>query len=226
MLIGLIFSAFMLGLAGGPHCMAMCGGLCASFRGSSSLHDTVAWRSDGALQIGRVLSYTALGAAAGGLVETMAWASEHLVLFKPAWVLLHAGMLAWGLMLLLLARQPIWAERAAQPVWQKLQRMHRTPLRSAILGTSWALLPCGLLYSALILSGLSGGVWQGALIMLAFVLPTCMWLMGATWLAGCMKLLWRPRQQQWARRFTGLLLVGGSAWALWQYAAHGIRALC
>lgn len=226
MLLGLIVSALLLGLAGGPHCLAMCGGLCASLRCSSAPHDAGAWHSGAALHAGRVVAYTALGAGAGGLVQIMAWASDHLALFKPAWALMHAAMLAWGLMLMVLARQPVWAERTAQPVWQKLQRLQSKPWQSAMLGTGWALLPCGLLYSALILAGLSGGVWQGAVIMLAFALPTCLWLIGATWLAGSMRLLRQPRQQQLARRFTGLLLAGGSAWALWQHAAHGIRALC
>ncbi|MFM7331271.1 MAG: sulfite exporter TauE/SafE family protein [Brachymonas sp.] len=226
MLLGLIISALLLGLAGGPHCLAMCGGLCVSLRGTSSPWEAGAWRSDGTLHAGRVVAYAALGAGAGGLVQTMAWASDHLALFKPAWALLHAAMLAWGLMLLVLARQPMWAERAAQPVWRQLRRMQQTPLRSAMVGTGWALLPCGLLYSALILAGLSGGVWQGALIMLAFALPTCLWLMGATWLAGGMQLLRQPREQRLTRRFTGLLLAAGSAWALWQHAAHGIRAMC
>jgi uncharacterized protein len=226
MLIGLIVSALLLGLAGGPHCLAMCGGVCASLGRAVSPRVTGSGLSDAALHTGRVVAYTALGAGAGGLVQTMAWASDRLALFKPVWALLHAVMLAWGLMLLLLARQPVWAERAAKPIWQQIQLIRQTPWRSAMLGTGWALLPCGLLYSALILAGLSGGAWQGALIMLAFALPTCLWLVGATWLTSGMQYLQRPNQQHWARRFTGLLLAGSSAWALWQHAAHGVRGLC
>ncbi|NJM43915.1 MAG: sulfite exporter TauE/SafE family protein [Brachymonas sp.] len=157
----------------------------------------------------------------------MAWASDHLALFKPAWALMHAAMLAWGLMLLVLARQPVWAERAAQPVWQKLQRLQSKPWQSAVLGTGWALLPCGLLYSAFDLwRDCRAACGKAQSSCWPLLCPPALWLMGATWLAGGMQRLRQSRQQQLARRFTGLLLAGGSAWALWQHAAHGIRTLC
>jgi sulfite exporter TauE/SafE len=88
------------------------------------------------------------------------------------------------------------------------------------------MLPCGLLYSALLLAGLTGGYWQGAAVMLAFVLPTVVWLMGAQRLFAYLTLFRQPSAQQWTRRLAGLALVVGATWALWQHAVYGIRAIC
>jgi uncharacterized protein len=226
MLAGLILSALLLGLAGGAHCVAMCGGVCHALtrdqpHGWSKLGSAVL-----GLHAGRMFSYAGLGALAGSLLQSMAWASEHVVLFKPLWVLLHASILAWGLMLLVLARQPQWLARATQPVWQKIQWAGRSTWRSALFGTGWALLPCGLLYSALLLASLSGGAWQGAVVMLAFSLPTILWLLGVQWAAKSVQILKLSAHQAWGRRLAGLMLTLGAAWALWQHMVHGINAIC
>ncbi|MBS7807709.1 sulfite exporter TauE/SafE family protein [Variovorax sp. PCZ-1] len=226
MLIGLMFSAFLLGLAGGLHCLAMCGGLCSAMGRPSAQEPFHGISAARALQIGRVLGYTLAGALAGGLVQTVAWASEHAVIFKPAWVMLHAAMLAWGLILFFFARQPLWAQSVAGPTWKRLDWVKASSRRSIFLGMGWVILPCGLLYSALLIAGLSGGIWQGAAVMLAFVMPTVAWLLGAHWLIGHLSLVRDARTQQWARRLAGLALAAGAAWALWQHAAHGIQTIC
>jgi uncharacterized protein len=226
MLIGLMFSAFLLGLAGGLHCLAMCGGLCAAMGQPLAKGQRGGFHAGSALQIGRVLGYTLAGALAGGLVQTIAWASDHAAMFKPAWVMLHAGMLAWGLMLLFLARQPLWAGSVASGVWKRLDWVKAASHRRVLLGMGWIMLPCGLLYSALLIAGLSGGVWQGAAVMLAFVMPTVAWLLGAQWLLAHLSIVRDARTQQWARRLAGFALAAGASWALWQHAAHGIRTIC
>ena len=40
-------------------------------------------------------------------------------------------------------------------------------------------MPCGLLYSAVLVAALSGGAWQGALSMAAFAVGGALWLLAA-----------------------------------------------
>jgi uncharacterized protein len=226
MLVGLIFSALLLGLAGGLHCMAMCGGVCTALS-QGSRHQTRAIDSTIlGLHAGRVLAYCGLGALVGTLVQSMAWMSEHMAWLKPLWVVLHSGILVWGLMLLLLARQPQWVARATQPVWQKIAWASQSAWRSTVLGTGWAVLPCGLLYSALLLASLAGGAWQGALVMFAFSIPTAIWLLGMHGLLKSQLMRRLAGYEAWSRRLTGLMLSLGAAGALWLHMVHGIQALC
>jgi uncharacterized protein len=225
MLASLILAAFLLGLAGGAHCLAMCGGVCSAFGIPSSGKISTHRFSVLGLHGGRILAYLALGALAGGLVEGMAWASEFVVFVKPAWAVLHAFMFAWGMLLVLSARQPVWLQRVTSPVVHRIHWARSSPWRSGFMGLHWAFLPCGLLYSALLLAGLTASAWQGALVMLAFVLPTILWLLS-------MPLLFKSARwgsvwlQAQMRRLVGLVLALGAAWALWQYASHGMRIIC
>jgi sulfite exporter TauE/SafE len=73
-------------------------------------------------------------------------------------------------------------------------------------------MPCGLLYSALMVAALSASAVQGGLIMLAFGAGTAITLTVAPWL------LLRLRggaSGAWGIRLAGLALVLTSGWALW-----------
>ncbi|KAA9168747.1 sulfite exporter TauE/SafE family protein, partial [Delftia sp. BR1] len=82
-------------------------------------------------------------------------------------------------------------------------------------GYAWALMPCGLLYSAVLVAALSGGPLQGASAMAAFGVGSGLWLVAGPW-------LWRLGRQrlnglraEWGTRLAGLMLVGVAVWALW-----------
>jgi uncharacterized protein len=215
MLWGLISAAFLMGLLGGPHCLAMCGSACAGLGQFGA-------RRFGAFQIGRMLGYAALGALAGLFVQTLAWFSDNLTLLKPAWMLMQVGVMAWGLVLLAFARQPVWIQHTSSWVWGKVRCAGSSVGGSFGLGAAWALLPCGLLYSAVLLAGLSGGIWQGALVMLSFASATVLWL---SWLP---KLWLRLREwrQGLGQRLAGLLLVLASGFAIWMNFTTGAKLLC
>ena len=55
----LILSAVLMGLAGTPHCLAMCGAACAAASGGQASRL-------GAFHLGRLVAYAAAGAVAGG----------------------------------------------------------------------------------------------------------------------------------------------------------------
>ena len=215
MLWSLLSAAFLMGLVGGPHCLAMCGSACAGLGQFGRLRF-------GAFQAGRMLGYATLGALAGLFVQSIAWVSENLVLLKPAWVVLQAFIMAWGLVLLMFARQPVWVQQTSNWVWSRVRNAGSSPRGSFGLGAAWCLLPCGLLYSAVMMAGLSGGAWQGALVMLAFASATVLWL---SWLPTAWQRLkqWR---QSWGQRIAGLMLVMASGTALWMQLTQGVKLMC
>jgi uncharacterized protein len=215
MLWGLISAAFLMGLMGGPHCLAMCGSACAGLGQLGGMRL-------GAFQVGRMLGYAALGAVAGLVVQSVAWSSDHVALLKPVWIVMQAGIMAWGLVLLMFARQPVWMQHASSWVWGRVKSAGGSTGSSLSLGVAWSLLPCGLLYSAVLLAGLSGGMWQGALVMIAFASATVLWL---SWLPVAWQRL-RQWRQAWGQRMAGLMLVIASGVAIWMNLTQGLKQLC
>jgi len=122
----------------------------------------------------RLLGYAALGAAVGGGSSVLRWGAEAMPLMRPLWGSLNALLLALGLALLFLGRQPAWLDGLAQQVWAatgaRLGGTGRSVrLRRPVLaGFAWALVPCGLLYSALATAALASDPLRGAGAMLAF----------------------------------------------------------
>ncbi len=134
-----------------------------------------------------------------------------------------------GLMLLWRARQPAWLEDSARAVWGRVRSIAggqtgRAGLGAPILlGALWSLLPCGLLYSALLVAALGSSMQEGAAVMALFALGSGVSLMAGPW-------LWlRLRGQgsgQWAIRLAGLALFVTSLGALWMGLVHNTAPWC
>jgi uncharacterized protein len=73
-------------------------------------------------------------------------------------------------------------------------------------------MPCGLLYSTLLVASLSANAIEGAVIMALFALGTSVSLTAAPWL---MLRLRGARSGAWAIRLAGLALALTSGWAIW-----------
>ena len=113
------------------------------------------------------------------------------------------------------ARQPVWVERAGRTAWRRVQPLVRAPGGLMVAGLLWALMPCGLLYSALLVAALSGGALQGAVTMLLFGVGSGLWLVGGPWLWGRLRTRINAVRASWGTRLAGALLVGVAGWALW-----------
>ena len=207
----LLAAAALAGLAGSPHCLAMCGAACAGVSGHGA-------RRAFAFQAGRLVGYGALGALAAASAGALQWAAAHAVLLKPLWGMFHVAVIALGASLLWLGTQPAWVERGAQQVWRSL-RMRTLSLDTArwpfAAGMLWALLPCGLLYAALMLAALADTALEGAAVMTLFALAS-----GAVLQVGAAlgrRVGWRSGR--WGVRLAGLGLIAASAWAL----GHGLQ---
>ena len=168
------------GLASVPHCTAMCGPLaayaCSGRPGASG---------QGRYQLGRFISYSVLGAAAGAVGGAAA------IGLPGAW---GSALLSWSLALGLgLAAFRLW-RRPEQPLVslrtkeetqpesrgsRALQALGRHPF---FVGLGTALLPCGALAAAVLIAASTGTAWLGSLSMLAFAVVSGVGLVGAAWL--------------------------------------------
>src|SRR5262245_62048789 len=161
MLAGLLFTALLMGLAGAPHCVAMCGAA------SGGIGRTP--KRQLAFQAGRISGYAALGVVAASSFGLLQWGAAHSALLRPFWAMFHVAVFIVGASLVWHGRQPRWLERASHVVWQRLRsRTLHWGGGPAVAGALWALLPCGLLYSALMVAALAEHAWQGAATMAVF----------------------------------------------------------
>jgi uncharacterized protein len=221
----LALSALLMGLAGGPHCAAMCGAACAGLvrLGSASQPQP---RSLWAFHAGRLAGYSLAGAAAAYAVQGFAWLTNHSAALRPVWTLFHLAVLAWGLMLVAQARQPMWVSSAGRSVWSRVRPVAAARGGVFATGALWAFMPCGLLYSALLVASLSGGPLAGALSMALFALGSGLSLALAPRLLARLQQAGNRLKKDWGTRAAGLLLVATALWALWMDLAHRIAVWC
>ena len=215
-------TAVLMGLAGGPHCIAMCGAACAGIGQAGAPRGALAI---GWFQVGRLTGYTLLGALAAASMQGLGWLTVQSAALRPLWTMVHVAAVLLGAMLLIWARQPLWLELGARRVWARVRTAtQRFGLAAPLgVGVAWALLPCGLLYSAAMVAALAGSVAGGAAVMALFALGS-----GATlWLGPWLLLrLGRSGRGAWGMRLAGLALLLTSAWGLWMGLMHDQAPWC
>ena len=225
--VALAGSALMMGLAGTPHCVAMCGASSTAVMGSSRSALL-------GFQLGRLFSYALAGGLAAASVGLLAQWGQASALLRPLWVLLHVAAFLLGAALLWNGRQPAWLEGVGQRISNGIRpsvtvsldglkgggTVFAAPTRAAMFGLAWAAWPCGLLQSALLVAALASGPAQGAMVMAVFAMASGLGLVLGPML--WVKLRWQGASgevgMRWSVRLSGLGLAGASAWAL----SHGV----
>lgn len=214
----LIYSALLMGLAGGPHCVAMCGAACTALTQSQNQRYAIYQ-----YHIGRLFGYALLGAAATFAIQSIAWLSSYSKSLHPLWTFFHVLIFVWGMLLLIYARQPIWVDHAGRTVWHYVKQLGMKRGGYFYIGMLWALMPCGLLYSALIIASFNGNPLGGALSMAAFAIGSSVSLFLAPWLWIKLK---TNTIEPYGMRLAGLLLSAASAWAIWMDLTHNTKIWC
>ena len=179
-----------------------------------------------AYHLGRLLGYAAVGALAAMAMQSLAWLTQQSTALRPVWTFFHVAMLAWGAMMVLQARQPAWVESAGRSVWGRVRPLVEAPGGVFVTGFLWALMPCGLLYSALLVAALSGGIWQGALTMALFAVGSGVWLLAGPWLWQHLRQRVDAVRARWGTRLAGLMLCGVAVWALWMDLVYRPSLIC
>jgi sulfite exporter TauE/SafE len=189
-----LFSAFIIGLLGSGHCIAMCGGITTMLTSalpSSNKYDqqqilvnnqkqTLKKHSKTILvvcyNLGRITSYTFIGGIVGltGSIaaKNIGMPLASLRMFSAIFIILLGLYLGQWLMWLNRIEalgKYIW--RYVSPLSSKAIPVD-SPLKALTLGAVWGWLPCGLVYSTLTWALASGNMLTGSSIMLFFGLGT------------------------------------------------------
>jgi sulfite exporter TauE/SafE len=221
---GLATAALVMGLAGGPHCVAMCGAPTAGvIRLVRAPFETAAVARPSPKAFPR--PWRSMRAASQAMhwparqrpwrTQSLALASTHVAALKPLWILLHAATLAWGVALVAQGRQPAWAHRFGKAMALRVRPLTRSVFGVLATGALWVLMPCGLLYSALALASLGNGALDGAMAMTLFALGSGLSLAAAPWACQGLGRRLGPARERWGARIAGVLLALMALDALW-----------
>ena len=204
---GDLFAAFLMGLAGAGHCLAMCGGIAGALGHNASTVRLVTYN------FGRITSYAIAGALIGS-------ASVSLALITPDYLIYLRVLAAFFLIAIGLYLGGWWLgitrlEKLGLPLWRQLQpyatrfRTNQSLAGTYVAGMLWGWLPCGLVYSALSWAALQGSFADGALTMVLFGLGTfpAMVLIGYF-----SRALLSIVRSQGFRKAMGILFIGYGLW--------------
>ncbi len=211
-------SAFLIGLLGSTHCLAMCGGISASLSMALPVGKGFRLRQSLLLlayNVGRIASYSLIAALVALLSTTAAdqWSQLGIVLRSIAGLLLISMGLSMGQWW-----QGIrYVERIGAPLWRHLSPLagRLLPINHAgqalALGALWGWLPCGLVYSTLGWAALQPTVGSAALTMMFFGLGTLPSMLATGYAASSIN---RLKSSLAFRRVAGAMLVVFGLWTL------------
>jgi len=218
-------AVFLVGLLGGTHCMTMCGGIVGALTVGTP-PGRRHWPLHLAYNLGRIASYALAGAVMGAVGQAGLLLEGALPVQMTLYVLANLMLVALGLYLVGVSQGLTFLERGGQKVWARLQPLTRRFLpatsvsRALPLGMLWGFLPCGMVYSVLSMTLLTGSALRGAGLMLAFGLGTLPNLL----LAGFLLRRFRDVVQGRAVRIAaGLLVAGFGVWGLFNATSLGGR---
>ncbi len=205
----LIYMAFVTGLLGAGHCIGMCGGLVSALS-LSEAGQKGGWFFHLLYNVGRISTYTFIGAVVGWLGSALAYTdrfkmiTRSLLVFSDIFVILvglgTAGLFVWLNVSKLDFPGPMRAMTLAVGGLRRLP-----PALAALpLGLLFGFIPCGYLYAVAITAAQSASVTTGALMLFAFGLGTAPSLLlfggAAHWISG--------KARKWMLRIAGLLVAG------------------
>jgi sulfite exporter TauE/SafE len=164
----------LLGLASSLHCAGMCGGIGSSLTLTFAREGGTGARLKalGLAQLGKLASY----ATAGAILGAAGTALYGLFDREAAFALMQrfaALVLVWtALSLVGLLPAPSIMGRLFQPLrgWAWAHRRGGRTAATLAAGVLWGLLPCGMVYAALMYALLAGSALGGAVVMTGFAL--------------------------------------------------------
>jgi len=208
-----LFGFLTLGLLGGfGHCIGMCAPfvLFVSRQHAPANGDQRrAFRAQLWYTAGRVTTYAALGGVAGALGGVVELAGGLLGVQRAAAMVAGGVLVVWALVAL---SDVIPQVNIGASIFGGITRLlkGRVPGHPYLTGLFLGLLPCGLLYSALIAAAARGGALAGATALILFGVATAPALLG---LSVADELLARHRVV--VNRASQVFLLGMGVWFLW-----------
>lgn len=229
MTMTLLLAALAMGFFGSPHCLGMCGGIVAAF--GISMRD-LSPRKRRALiityHIGRLISYMMLGVIAsliGSQVIAPFLTDNALPRILLGGALIFAALLMLGVPVLnRLEKLGLGLWNRLSPIRQKVLPINSLP-KAMGAGMLWGLLPCGLVYGALVMAVSTAATQvdalSGAVFMLFFGLGTLPMLIATdSMIAFLQKMVAKFN----LRQFSGvLMLISGLSVALSPAIMHAMH---
>ncbi len=173
-----IGAALLLGLAASGHCLVMCGGISAAL-GIATARDANGRPRPRLLvgyQLGRVASYTLAGLLLGGVFGGLLGLLDTDNLRRGLRVLATGALLLGALVAFGSVREigfgagrRLWSHIA--PLGSRLLPVTTLP-RSFAFGMVWGFMPCGFVYTVLLIATVQLDATRSALTMAAFGLGT------------------------------------------------------
>ena len=157
----------IIGFFSGFHCIAMCGGLCAALCHKQNTNQILI------TNLGRVATYSLLGAVFAGLVQgaslsipVVEW-GFWLRMLMGLMLVVTAAALFFKNHRLLTIQKPLPGWSKVSQTLKQLQNKHNSSA-SFIKGMLWGLIPCGLLYGMLVIAATTADALSGLQFMLFF----------------------------------------------------------
>ena len=155
-------SILIASLIGSPHCAAMCGGFVMAT--ASNIKDMSFYH------FGRGITYVLLGMIAGALGSALNLTSDLAGVNAVAPIVVGCLLISFGIYGMFGHRQIKIA--LFQPLIKLVYPIKNSTLRAFLIGTSSSCLPCGWLYSYVLVAAGSGNALEGGIIMLIFWIGT------------------------------------------------------
>lgn len=176
-LLPILGAAILTGLLGSAHCFGMCAGISGLFAVNANVHALGTQVPKAiAYNLGRVLTYAILGAVVAvlgkGAVDSIPSLGPPVRLASGILIMLVGLQVAFNWRIL----APL--ENAGARIWQRIAPAAKglvpveTLPQALGLGLIWGWLPCGLVYSVLLLAATTTDATSGGLVMIAFGLGT------------------------------------------------------
>ena len=219
---------FLMGLLGSlGHCVGMCTPVTLLLSRPARRPEDGAVRREWLilLHLGRLSTYSLLGTLAGALGQLLRSWRPALQPLQGLLALVLAGALVYMAAAVAGWVPPVetlwagWTGRWGRAMRGALARASPRALHAYGLGMLWGLLPCGLVYAALLLAAGAGHPGWAAAGMLLFGLGTLPVMAGVGWLTAHGDL---RQREGWRRAAALLLLLFGVQMALRGFAAWGL----
>lgn len=169
-------TAFIFGLFGSTHCLGMCGGI-ISLLSFNNLDNKKIIISQLLYNLGRISSYGFIGFGAGFFGFILLDTVGHF-LIKITKILSAIIIITLGIHLIKKVKYIFFLDEVGRiyffvfrKIFNKLSCI-KSPCKEFLLGLAWGNIPCGLMYSVVCWSVLSGSIYKSFLLMIAFGLGT------------------------------------------------------
>jgi uncharacterized protein len=223
--IAVAVATLVASLIGSLHCVVMCGPLLAiAHRGGTVQRSLILslWHAGG-----RLLTYVALGAAAGAVGKAVNVAGHLGNVQRMAAILSSLLLISWGISMVWPWRSIAKKSSSGGGMFaQRLVRLRRRSPRvqASIMGVLTGLLPCGWLWAFVASAAGQGSILGGAALMFAFWLGTVPAMVGVLTIGG--GLLTKIRSKYSWLVATALVVMGLlTLWHRWHDAGgNGVTA--